>query len=418
MVFIRCESAATIQETLLLESNSATPAPPLRIDSSPVEVANSCRHLPGLVFFDSATEEEGAISIVAALPSEVLSGRDWKVLERAVASRTTARLEEGIVAGFVEYGGLFCFGIYPHVLVYRHEDRTWHGSPALAGDLRPMCEAASVPGPAFRPEATREAFLAGVAAAQEYIAAGDIYQVNLSHRLLGDWAGDPWDFHKRLRRCSPAPYAAFLELCGRAVVSASPELFLKMEGPLISTQPIKGTRPRRADPAADFESSQELLRSQKEAAELVMITDLERSDLGQVCQFGSVQVRELLGLRQFEDVFHLVSTVQGLLRSEVTHVQALRLCFPGGSITGAPKKRAMEIIAELEPIPRGLYTGAIGYFGFNRESQFSVAIRTVICEAGHAHFHVGAGIVADSIPEAEYQETWDKAAGILRAARG
>jgi para-aminobenzoate synthetase component 1 len=400
-----------------LQSISATPAPPLRIDLSPVEVASRCRYLPGLVFFDSATEEEGAISIVAALPSEVIDGTEWTRLEEAVASRRTARLEEGIIAGFVEYGGRFCFGVYEHVLVYRHHDRTWHGSPQLAASLRPVREAASMSGPDFQPDTTREAFLAGVAAAQEYIAAGDIYQVNLSHRLAANWPGDPWSFQKRLRRHSPAPHSAFLEIGGRAVLSASPELFLKMQGRLISTQPIKGTRPRRADPAADFESSQELLRSRKEAAELVMITDLERSDLGQVCEFGSVRVRELLRLRQFEQVFHLVSTVQGVLRSEITHVEALRLCFPGGSITGAPKKRAMEIIAELEPVPRGLYTGAIGYFGFNGESQFSVAIRTVICEAGRAHFHVGAGIVADSIPEAEYQETWDKAAGILRAAR-
>jgi anthranilate/para-aminobenzoate synthase component I len=147
-----------------------------------------------------------------------------------------------------------------------------------------------------------------------------------------------------------------------------------------------------------------------------MITDLERNDLGQVCEFGSVNVTDLLRLECFEQVFHLVSTVQGQLREEVSHVRALRECFPGGSISGAPKKRALEIIRELEPFPRGLYTGAIGYFGYQGKSQFSIAIRTAVFEAGRASFHAGAGIVADSVPEAEWQETLDKAAGLLMAA--
>ena len=148
-----------------------------------------------------------------------------------------------------------------------------------------------------------------------------------------------------------------------------------------------------------------------------MITDLERNDIGQVCEYGSVLVRELLKLERFEQVFHLVSTVEGRLAPGIDHVAALRACFPGGSITGAPKKRAREIIAELEPVPRGLYTGTLGWFGFNGESRFNIAIRTIVVEEGMAHFHVGAGIVADSVAEMEWQETLDKAAGILSAAR-
>jgi anthranilate/para-aminobenzoate synthase component I len=158
------------------------------------------------------------------------------------------------------------------------------------------------------------------------------------------------------------------------------------------------------------------LTSSKEIAELIMITDLERNDLGQICEYGSVVVEELLALERFEHVFHLVSTVRGTLREEIDHVSALRACFPGGSITGAPKRRACEIIAELEPTPRGVYTGTIGWFGFNGESAFNIAIRTVVIEGDRAHFHVGAGIVADSVPEMEWQETLDKAAGILLAA--
>ena len=167
---------------------------------------------------------------------------------------------------------------------------------------------------------------------------------------------------------------------------------------------------------ADEKSAFDLITSPKEVSELVMITDLERNDLGKVCDFGTVSVPELLKLERHEQVFHLVSTVEGRLRSGVDHAGALRSCFPGGSITGAPKKRAMEIIAELEPVPRGIYTGAVGWLGFNEESAFSIAIRTVIIEGDEASFHVGAGIVADSVPEAEWQETLDKAAGILLAA--
>lgn len=189
-----------------------------------------------------------------------------------------------------------------------------------------------------------------------------------------------------------------------------------MSGSRIRTRPIKGTRPRLADEVADERSAYDLITSPKEVAELIMITDLERNDLGRICEFGSVRAAELLKLERHEQVFHLVSTVDGQMRPDVDHVTALRACFPGGSITGAPKKRACEVIAELEPVPRGVYTGAIGYFGYNGESQFSIAIRTLVLEHGLAHFHVGAGIVADSAPEAEYRETLDKAAGILLAA--
>jgi anthranilate/para-aminobenzoate synthase component I len=208
-----------------------------------------------------------------------------------------------------------------------------------------------------------------------------------------------------------------IELGGRCVLSTSPESFLRISGRSIRTRPIKGTRPRRrTSPQADEKSAYDLLTSSKEIAELIMITDLERNDLGQICEYGSVVVEELLALERFEHVFHLVSTVRGTLREEIDHVSALRACFPGGSITGAPKRRACEIIAELEPTPRGVYTGTIGWFGFNGESAFNIAIRTVVIEGDRAHFHVGAGIVADSVPEMEWQETLDKAAGILLAA--
>jgi para-aminobenzoate synthetase component I len=404
---------------------------PRRIDLgglAPVEAAERLRHLPGLVFFDTALEIDGTrqISIVAAAPTETIEGewdRDFPALQAALQRRATEMqqddgLPHGFAAGFVEYDGRYCFGMYEQALFYRHAEGIWEDMGGLSGELREVHEprAASLAPLRFSSQMGSAEYCAIVRRAQEYIAAGDIYQANLAHQFTAAWAGDPWRFYLALRDYSPAPYAAYLALDGRAILSTSPESFLEMSGRSIRTRPIKGTRPRRNDRHADEKSAYDLLTSPKELAELVMITDLERSDLGRVCETGSVSVRELLKLERYEQVFHLVSTVEGRLRPEVDHPAALRACFPGGSITGAPKKRAREIIAELEPVRRGLYTGAIGWFGFNGESQFNIAIRTAVAEPGRVHFHVGAGIVADSIAEMEWQETLDKAAGILAAA--
>ena len=261
----------------------------------------------------------------------------------------------------------------------------------------------------------RTEFLAGVARAQRYIQAGDIYQVNLSQRLAAVCPFSGWELFERLLAVSPAPFAAYFD-CGEFLIaSSSPEQFLRLSGLQIITRPIKGTRPRSPDATRDAQLAYELQTSAKELAELVMITDLLRNDLGKVCEFGSVHVPELARLERFAQVQHLVSTVEGRLRADVTHFAALASCFPGGSITGAPKFRAMEIIDELEPLARGPYTGCHGYLGFNRESQFSISIRTAIHQAGMAYFHVGAGIVADSVPEAEFEETVDKARGFFAA---
>jgi para-aminobenzoate synthetase component 1 len=293
------------------------------------------------------------------------------------------------------------------------------------------CETSTVsriPHPASRISSnlSRTEFITAVERAQRYIRAGDIYQVNLSQRLTAHypWSGLPrrsvlakpgWELFQRLSDVSPAPFSAFFDFGDFQTASSSPELFLRLSGSHIQTKPIKGTRPRDADPTRDAQLAYELQTSAKELAELVMITDLLRNDLGKVCEFGSVQVPELARLERFAQVQHLVSTVEGRLRPDVTHFAALASCFPGGSITGAPKFRAMEIIDELEPIARGPYCGCHGYLGFNRESQLSITIRTAICKDGLAHFHVGAGIVADSNPEAEYEETLAKAAGFLAA---
>ena len=249
----------------------------------------------------------------------------------------------------------------------------------------------------------------------DHIGRGDVYEVNYTQRLEGNCASS-LDLYARLRAGAPVPYNLYLDAGGWQLVGATPETFLRVSSDGVCvTRPIKGTRPRGADPTRDAQLAYELQTSPKELAELVMITDLLRNDLGKVCEFGSVQTPELARLEKFAQVQHLVSTVEGRLRKDMTHFAAFASCFPGGSITGAPKFRAMEIIDELEPVSRGPYCGAIGYLGFNRESQLSITIRTAVCKDGLAHFNVGAGIVADSNPEAEHEETLAKARGFFAA---
>ena len=293
------------------------------------------------------------------------------------------------------------------------QDREISGKVVKAQGLNPLRAFTSLREPSSN--LSRDEFIFKVQRAQSYIRAGDIYQVNLSQRLTAQTDFIGWEMFKKISAVSPAPFSAYLDCGDFEIASSSPEQFLRMSGSHIVTRPIKGTRPRAADATRDAQLAYELQTSAKELAELVMITDLLRNDLGKVCEFGFVQVPELAKLEKFAQVQHLVSTVEGRLRKDVTHFAAFASCFPGGSITGAPKFRAMEIIDELEPISRGPYCGAIGYLGFNRESQLSIAIRTAVCADGKIHFNVGAGIVADSDPVAEYEETLAKAAGFLAA---
>jgi len=394
------------------------------LDESPEEVAASLRHLPGFVWLDTAgrcpePDREGAVSIMAACPTRVVRGRigDVSLLEEQMVAGECGGVPCGWF-GWVDYEGGWEFGWYEQVLVYRHATGEW----LECGDLlsqRGEAALVEVPRLVWEPGIGEADYCRMVSRAQEYIGAGDIYQVNLAHRLSAAWpaGADPFALYLKLREVSPAPYAAYMAGGGRTVLSSSPESYLRMSGRGIRTRPIKGTRPRFADPVSDERSRGELLTSPKERAELVMITDLLRNDLGMVCEYGSVRVTGLLQPEAYEQVHHLVSTVEGTLRREVSHAAALKACFPGGSITGAPKKRAVEIIRELEPVPRGLYTGAIGYLGANGESHFSIAIRTMVLERGVISCHAGAGIVADSSPAAEWEETLQKASGMLAAGR-
>lgn len=393
----------------------------LAINGGPLEAALGLEGLPGLLWLDSAVTSPGSVSILGAEPGQVLEGQidqGWEQVEQALAEGL--QKAAGGLAGWVGFDGRFRLGVYDGLLKYAHDSRQWSvlGRPPAMLDGRAPLRSGAMPRLAFRPLVAREQYAAAVRRAQEYIAAGDIYQVNLSHPWFADWPEEAraLELYRRLREVSPAPHAAFVQLGDTTVLSASPELFLKMDGPVITTRPIKGTRPRfPGDPERDAASARELPLCEKERAELLMITDLERNDLGQVCQFGSVQTPDLWRVEGFAQVYHLVSTVTGRLKPGVGQAAAFRACFPGGSISGAPKRRALEIIAELEQHPRGLYTGAIGFFGFDGSSQWNIAIRTAVKHGCQISFHAGSGIVADSIPEREWEETLHKASGLLSA---
>ncbi len=262
---------------------------------------------------------------------------------------------------------------------------------------------------------TRAGYVAMVRRAQAYIAAGDVYQVNLSQRFEAGWEGAPWTLYRRLRQASPVPFGAYLDLGGAWVVSASPERFLRVRNGAVETRPIKGTRPRGRTAAADAALARALQSSEKDRAENLMIVDLLRNDLGKVCRAGSIRVPALWQIEGYSNVWQLVSAVTGELRPDADALSALEAAFPGGSVTGCPKIRAMAIIEELEPVRRGFYCGALGYVGFDGAMDTSIVIRTLALTRDRLSLQVGGAVVADSEPDAEYQETLVKAQAARRA---
>ncbi|MCE0482897.1 MAG: anthranilate synthase component I family protein [Methylacidiphilales bacterium] len=366
--------------------------------------------------------QPGAI-LQAAEPEEVVAGgpEDWgrlrELLDRRRKTGRDSIHPRSASVGYITYEGAFRFAWFPKIDVI-HEggfSELWPRRRAEAEENFATLARRSTAIAEWRSNLTRAEYEAIVARAQEYIAAGDIYQVNLAQKFSTRFSGNPYRLFEHLLARSPAPGGGFLDFGNVKLLSASPELFLRIEGRHLTTRPIKGTRPRSRDPVRDEQLAYELLTDPKELAELVMITDLERNDLGQICDYGSVTVTQLVQLERFPQVFHLVSTVEGLLRSGVDALEAVRMCLPGGSISGAPKRRACEIIAELEPCPRGPYTGLIGYFDDNGDAAFSIAIRTMVLEGEELHFSTGSGITAGSVPAREYEETLHKASGMQLA---
>ncbi|OLD89697.1 hypothetical protein AUG86_04500 [Euryarchaeota archaeon 13_1_20CM_4_64_14] len=309
--------------------------------------------------------------------------------------------------------------VYPRVYII---DRLWGETFVVAPRTRIEYEPPPIPDDLAVPPDPRpidplasEDYVHTIEEAKRAIVEGEIFQVNLSHRVALPLRGTPAAAYERLRARTPSTFGGFLEAGDHRLLSASPERFLRVRDRDVETRPIKGTRPRGRTQAEDERLSQELLASEKDAAENVMIVDLERNDLGKICEFGSVHVPVLQGLRSLPNVHHLESVVRGRLRDDVTIPRLLPATFPGGSITGAPKPRAMEIIERLEPHRRGVYTGAIGYVSWDRSVDWNIAIRTATVIGETAYFAVGGGIVADSDPEAEYRETLDKLRGHAEA---
>lgn len=249
---------------------------------------------------------------------------------------------------------------------------------------------------------------------RQYIRTGDIYIANLTQRFCCETTKEPYEVYKNLRHINPAPFAAFMNVEDFSIVSSSPERFLEIRNNVVETRPIKGTRPRGKNSEEDLKNKMELINSEKDKSELLMIVDLERNDLSKVCKPYSVKVTELFELEEYSTVFHLVSTVIGELKEEHTAVDCIKACFPGGSITGAPKVRSMEVIEELEPTRRNIYTGCIGYLGFDGNADFNIVIRTILMKDKKAYLGVGGGITWESIKEDEYEETLDKARALMR----
>ena len=263
-------------------------------------------------------------------------------------------------------------------------------------------------------------YIAAVKKCIEYIYAGDVFQINLAQRLLFPADTDSVELYRRLRNCNPAPFAGYFDLskiskCNAQIISASPERLCSVRDRIVETRPIKGTRKRTGRPMVDIQAREQLLSSVKDRAENTMIVDLMRNDLSIVCEDDSVSVAQFCELEEYQSVMHLVSSVQAKLKSDKSLVDLIESIFPGGSITGAPKVRAMEIIAELEPTARGAYCGSLGYLGFDGSADLNILIRTITASQGWWQIPVGGGIVSQSDPQTEYEETWTKAAGMLRA---
>ena len=320
-------------------------------------------------------------------------------------------------------------GIYDWAIVtdHLHRQTQWVGRRSARGVLPSLRERLQAPEPppggadiATPPleEPGREGYLEAFARVQAYLRAGDCYQVNLARRLSVPFTGDAWAIYQRLRALSPVPFGAYLSMPFGQVLSLSPERFLSLRASQVETRPIKGTRPRRADPVADQREREDLRTSAKDRAENVMIVDLLRNDLGRVCRPGTIRVTELCEVESYPNVHHLVSSVRGELAAGRDAIDLLGACLPGGSITGAPKRRAMQIIAELEPHRRGVYCGAIGYISDDGSMDTNVAIRTVQCGDGQLSYWTGGGLVVDSEAEAEFQETLHKAAPFLALLEG
>jgi len=433
------------------------------------EIFCQFRNQPYLMFLDSARDKAtlGKYSIIVCHPRSILSSKGEEILLddsakkgdpfdalRSVLNQYKMSYKSdlpfiGGLVGFLSYDlkqfvesldvsveddinmpDMF-FGVYDGAVIYDHKAEKVYLTDACLDDnyekrlqrmidiiekdqiqieLKEHQEPANIKSN-FQEEPYKEA----IQAVRDYIRSGDIYQVNMTQRFESDLRDHPFELYQKLRLLNPAPFASYIDFGTGHVASSSPERFIKVTDNLIETRPIKGTMPRSKDPKIDQRNKDILINSKKDRSELLMIVDLERNDLSRIAKTGTVEVTELFKLESYATVHHLVATVQAKIDASFDIVDTIKATFPGGSITGAPKIRAMEVIDELEPTARALYTGSIGYIDFNQNLDLNIVIRTFICKNNKAYFQAGGGIVWDSDPHAEYQESLDKAFALKNA---
>lgn len=402
----------------------------------PHEVFSALYHLPGAVLLETQKSSfDDRYSFVAWEPEKLFSGNINEGAKEDFFTFVNSYSEDYFLAGYIGYeacqwmeelplpkGGdcpnpHIYLGAYTSFLAFDHARNVW----TMWGREKKTCVSDLTPnnctwdnGKIKGTNQTKEEYIKNVGRVLEYIKAGDVYQINYTQRFYFDYGGDPFGLYLRLREVQPVAYGAFINTGSGFVISGSPELFLRKQGHTVVSKPMKGTRKRSGDPALDEQLARELRQSKKDQAENVMIVDLMRNDIGRFCTFGSIRVPTLYEVEKYATVYQMVSHVTGVARNNISTSDIIRSVFPPGSITGAPKKRAMEIIYELEPHQRGVYCGTIGYI-FGDEMVFNVAIRTIELANKVGVLGVGGGIVADSDPEKEYEESLVKAQAAMTA---
>jgi len=434
----------------------------MKIDITPIDITqthtiiSNLNHLPGFIWLDSSDKSQAnnRWSIIGFNPlKQATTWPQWQEIAHYLDNQTPSKKRTveapfytGIL-GFLSFEAasnwmpesLFklnstfpqCYGgLYHQVILINHHNNHAYYCQSHYADYPPpqsldqilndISKNAEIKrenkqwGKAPITQISKDDYIQKIITAKHHIFEGDCYQLNLSHQFKTPISKPPFDLYLQLRENCPIPYAAYVNTGDHHILSASPETLFKTDGKSITTRPIKGTIKRGDTPSQDSDNKAQLQRSEKDQAELMMITDLERNDLGKLCVFGTVIVPELKTLETYPNVHHLVSTITGTLRPNISLTDILQALFPGGSITGAPKKRAMEIINQLEPTSRNIYTGSIGYYDITKKSEFNIAIRTMYTIGDTLYSHSGGGITADSIPQAEWDETITKASALLK----
>ena len=393
---------------------------------------------PQAFFLDSSLQVTSPqFSYIGFAPFATVSGMSIpafkKIFDRHRLKNQKLALPAGAV-GYIGYDGSLFFGLYDTILGFDHQKRQLNISGLSQARIyevlkrirqAPMVKRKLKHSPSqinFKSNFTKLEYMKAVRRALEHIRRGDIYQINLSHQIKvesfrGGYFPQPVQIYKNLRRSFPSEFGAYFDDGRQVILSASPERFLRLQNRAVQVKPMKGTRPRGKSKFQDRKLKEQLLKNPKEIAELLMVTDLERNDLGRVCDYASVKVKAMRTIETYASVFQATSTIEGRLRRDMDSFDLLQAAFPSGSVTGCPKIAAMKIIKELERGPRGLYTGALGYISFSGDMDFNVMIRTMFVKQQQITFHVGGGIVADSNPSDEWQETWDKAQALIETLK-